>query len=152
MGQDEGCAGEVGDSSRARRTIAYHSTQGGPDLDRTAVKPASTQLLVTCLAGSLSRTEASLIGGHLPTLTDLGYLNLCPAIRDPFKKPKFGEPTEAQSTFNTLIRGVHGVAERPNALLKRHRIGKRARQTHVTRHHAQSIMCRIQAGIQVSMF
>jgi hypothetical protein len=55
---------------------------------------------------------------HIPTLTDLGYLNLSPAIRHPFKKPKGGQLTEAQTTYNKVIRDVHGVAERANALLK----------------------------------
>jgi hypothetical protein len=55
---------------------------------------------------------------QMPTLTDLGYLNLSPALRHPFKKPKGGELTEAQTTYNKVIRGVHGVAERANALLK----------------------------------
>lgn len=54
----------------------------------------------------------------MPTLTDLGYINLSPAIRHPHKKPKGGALTEAQTAYNTLIRGVHGVAERANALLK----------------------------------
>lgn len=54
----------------------------------------------------------------MPTLTDLGYINLSRAIRHPHKKPKGGEPTAAQSTYNKVIRGVHGVAERANALLK----------------------------------
>ena len=54
----------------------------------------------------------------VPTLTDLGYQNLSPAIRHPHKKPKGGELTEAQTTYNHVIRGVHGVAERANALLK----------------------------------
>jgi DDE superfamily endonuclease len=56
--------------------------------------------------------------GHVPTLTDLGYLNLSPAIRHPFKKPQGGKLTETQTTYNNLIRGVHGVAERANALFK----------------------------------
>ena len=55
---------------------------------------------------------------QMPTLTDLGYLNLSPAIRHPFKKPKGGELTKAQTTYNRVIRGVHGVAERANALFK----------------------------------
>jgi hypothetical protein len=53
-----------------------------------------------------------------PTLTDLGYVNLSPALRHPHKKPKGGELTEAQTTYNALIRGVHGVGERANSLLK----------------------------------
>ncbi len=55
---------------------------------------------------------------QIPTLTDLGYLNVSPAIRHPFKKPKGGQLTEAQTTYNTLIRGVHSVAERASALFK----------------------------------
>jgi hypothetical protein len=54
----------------------------------------------------------------IPTLTDLGYQNPSPAIRHPHKKPRGGELTEAQTTYNKVIRGVHGVAERANALLK----------------------------------
>lgn len=53
-----------------------------------------------------------------PTLTDLGYISLSPAIRHPYKKPKGAELTEQQLTYNKVIRGVHGVAERANALLK----------------------------------
>ena len=54
----------------------------------------------------------------MPTLTDLGYVNLSTAIRHPHKKPKGGKLTEEQTTYNKVIRGVHGVAERANALLK----------------------------------
>ena len=54
----------------------------------------------------------------MPTLTDLGYLNLSWALRRRFKKPNGGELTEAQSAYNKVIRGVHGVAERANALLE----------------------------------
>jgi hypothetical protein len=39
-------------------------------------------------------------------------------IRHPHERPKGGELTEAQTTYNKAIRGVHGVAERANALLK----------------------------------
>lgn len=53
-----------------------------------------------------------------PTLTDLGYVNLSPAIRHPHKKPKGGELTDAQTTYNKVIRGVHGIGERANSLLK----------------------------------
>lgn len=54
----------------------------------------------------------------MPTLTDLGYLNLSPAMRHPHKKPRGGELTEAQNTYHKVIRAVHGIAERANALLK----------------------------------
>jgi hypothetical protein len=55
---------------------------------------------------------------QIPTLTDLGYISLSPAIRHPYKKPKGKDLTEQQLTYNKIIRGVHGVAERANALLK----------------------------------
>jgi hypothetical protein len=55
---------------------------------------------------------------HIPTLTDLGYIGLSPAIRHPHKKPQGKKLTEPQTSYNKLIRGVHGIAERANALLK----------------------------------
>ena len=55
---------------------------------------------------------------QVPTLTDLGYISLSPAIRHPYKKPRGIELTGTQTTCNKVIRGVHGVAERANALLK----------------------------------
>jgi hypothetical protein len=55
---------------------------------------------------------------QIPTLTDLGYISLSPAIRHPFKKPKGRDLTERQTAFNALIRGVHAPSERANALLK----------------------------------
>jgi hypothetical protein len=55
---------------------------------------------------------------EMPTLTDLGYENLSPAIRHPVKKPKGGGLTEEQTAYNHMLRGVHGIAERANSLLK----------------------------------
>jgi hypothetical protein len=55
---------------------------------------------------------------QIPTLTDLGYISLSPAIRHPFKKPKGRDLTDRQTAFNALIRGVHAPSERANALLK----------------------------------
>ncbi|AQW48453.1 transposase family protein [Streptomyces violaceusniger] len=54
----------------------------------------------------------------IPTLTDLGYENAGDGFRHPAKKPKGSELTQAQQAFNKVIRGIHGVAERANALLK----------------------------------
>jgi DDE superfamily endonuclease len=51
-------------------------------------------------------------------LTDLGYENAGPGFHHPVKKPQGGELTEHQQAFNKVIRGMHGVAERANALLK----------------------------------
>ncbi|WP_376773379.1 HARBI1 family protein [Streptosporangium album] len=62
---------------------------------------------------SLTATETGLI-----TLTDLGYEGAREVFRMPFKKPKDGELTEAQRAFNQLIRGIHGIGERANTLLK----------------------------------
>ncbi|MFD4977517.1 transposase family protein [Streptomyces sp. NPDC058424] len=53
-----------------------------------------------------------------PTLVDLGYENAGGGFRHPVKKPAGGQLTEAQQTFNKVIRGIHGVCERANALLK----------------------------------
>jgi hypothetical protein len=54
----------------------------------------------------------------VPTLVDLGYENAGCGFRHPVKKPTGGELTEAQQTFNKVIRGIHGVCERANPLLK----------------------------------
>ena len=67
------------------------------------------------LLGALAVCESEY---GMPTLTDLGYQNLSPAIRHPHKKPAGGELNEIQTVYNKVIRGVHGVAERANALLK----------------------------------
>jgi len=81
----------------------------GREHDTTCAKNAPD------LLDALALYEAE---NRMPTLTDLGYQNLSPAIRHPHKKPKGGELTESQTTYNKVIRGVHGVAERANALLK----------------------------------
>ncbi len=67
------------------------------------------------LIGALNRLAATL---DIPTLTDLGYENAGDGFRHPVKKPQGGEPDLEQQTFNKVIRGIHGVAERANALLK----------------------------------
>ena len=81
----------------------------GREHDSTCAKAA---------AGLLPALEALDAEQHIPTLTDLGYIGLSPAIRHPHKKPKGGELTEAQTTYNTIIRGVRGIGERANSLLK----------------------------------
>ncbi|HEV2636325.1 MAG TPA: transposase family protein [Actinocrinis sp.] len=81
----------------------------GREHDTTCAKAA---------AGLLPALEALEAEHRTPTLTDLGYLNLSPAIRHPHKKPKGGELTEEQKAYNAVIRGVHGIGERANALLK----------------------------------
>lgn len=81
----------------------------GREHDTTCAKAA---------AGLLPILEEAATSANLLTLTDLGYANLSPAIRTPIKKPKGGELTVEQRAYNQLIRGVHGVAERANSLLK----------------------------------
>ena len=53
-----------------------------------------------------------------PTLVDLGYENAGDGFRHPVKKPAGGQLTEDQQAFNKVIRGIHGVCERANSLLK----------------------------------
>ena len=67
------------------------------------------------LVDALNRLATTL---GIPTLTDLGYENIGDGFRHPVKKPKGGELAEEHKAFNAVIRGVHGVAERANALLK----------------------------------
>lgn len=54
----------------------------------------------------------------VPTMTDLGYENAGDGFRHPVKKPKGGELATEQQMFNKVIRGIHGMAEHANALLK----------------------------------
>ncbi|MDH6699848.1 hypothetical protein P3T26_004309 [Streptomyces sp. MAA16] len=54
----------------------------------------------------------------IPTLSDLGHQNTGADLRHPVKKPKGGELAEDAKAFNSVIRGIHGVAERANALHK----------------------------------
>jgi hypothetical protein len=66
---------------------------------------ARTHGLVT----ALNRLATTL---DVPTLTDLGYENAGDGFRHPVKKPKGGELTEDAKAFNSVIRGIHGGAER----------------------------------------
>ncbi|MFJ8390948.1 transposase family protein [Streptomyces sp. NPDC094438] len=54
----------------------------------------------------------------MPTLVDLGYENAGDDFRHPVKKPAGSELTEAQQTYNKVIRGIHGACERANSPLK----------------------------------
>ncbi|MFD7705258.1 transposase family protein [Streptomyces caelestis] len=67
------------------------------------------------LVDALNRLAATL---GIPTLTDLGYENTGGNFRYPVKKPRGSELAEHREAFNAVIRGVHAVAERANALLK----------------------------------
>jgi hypothetical protein len=81
----------------------------GREHDTTCAKAAD---------GLLAMLEQAATEQGMLTLTDLGYENLSPALRHPVKKPKGGELTIEQKTYNQVIRGVHGIAERANSLLK----------------------------------
>ncbi|MET8212969.1 transposase family protein, partial [Streptomyces sp. NPDC005373] len=52
------------------------------------------------------------------SLVGLGYENAGDGFRHPVKKPAGSKLTEAQQTYNKVIRGIHGVCERANSLLK----------------------------------
>uniref|UniRef100_A0AAU1IDY7 Transposase family protein n=1 Tax=Streptomyces sp. NBC_00180 TaxID=2903632 RepID=A0AAU1IDY7_9ACTN len=67
------------------------------------------------LLDALNRIAAEL---DMPTLADLGHENAGDGFRHPYKKPAGSELTEAQQTYNKVIRGIHGVCERASSLLK----------------------------------
>jgi hypothetical protein len=69
-------------------------------------------------ADGLLETLAQANAQGMPTLTDLGYEGLSPAIRHPVKKPKGRDLTDEHKAYNALSRGVHALAERANSLLK----------------------------------
>ncbi|MER5917831.1 transposase family protein [Streptomyces sp. NPDC001982] len=67
------------------------------------------------LIDALNRLATAL---DVPILTDLGYENAGDSFRHPVKKPKGHELAPHHRTFNKVIRGIHGIGERANALLK----------------------------------
>lgn len=81
----------------------------GHEHDTTCAKAA---------AGLLPALEVLDAGQRIPTLTDLGYVSVFLAIRHLRKKPKGGELTEAQTTYNQVICGVHGIGGRADSLFK----------------------------------
>lgn len=93
-----------------------HRTAGrsGSRLSAPAAKHDTTCARTDGLIAALNRLAAVL---DVPTLTDLSDENADPGFRHPVKKPQGRELTLKQRTFNKVIRGVHGIAERANALL-----------------------------------
>lgn len=69
-------------------------------------------------AAGLLETLAQADAQGVPTLGDLGYEGMSPAIRHPVKKPRGRDLTDENKAYNALIRGVHALAERANSLLK----------------------------------
>ena len=55
---------------------------------------------------------------HLRVLADLGYEGEATTITVAFKKPKGGELSDVQKTFNKAHNGVRAIGERGNSLLK----------------------------------
>lgn len=72
---------------------------------------AHTHGLVT----ALNRLAATL---DVRTLAHLGYENAGDGFRHPVKEPMGGELTVDAAAFNSVVRSIHGVSERANALLK----------------------------------
>ncbi|MFJ9909452.1 transposase family protein [Streptomyces sp. NPDC101152] len=67
------------------------------------------------LIDGLNRIAAEL---DMPTLVDLDHENVGDGLPPPAQKPAGGGLTEAQQTYAKVIRGIHGVCERANSLLK----------------------------------
>lgn len=100
--------------------IQVLSTPDGWPLWTSDVRPGREHD-TTCAraeADLLPALENAMAEHHLPTLTDLGYENLSPALRHPVKKRGGVALSEEHRAYNQLIRGVHGVCERANSLLK----------------------------------
>ncbi len=100
--------------------IQVLSTPDGWPLWTSGVRPGREHDTTCAKAESklLPALEQVAADQGLLTLTDLGYENLSSAMRHPVKKPAGGELTDGRKAYNQLIRGVHGVAERANSLLK----------------------------------
>ncbi|MFI1358311.1 transposase family protein [Streptomyces sp. NPDC020898] len=75
----------------------------------TAVSTTPTRARHHGLTDALDRISAE---PGIPALVDLGYENAGPGFRHPVKKQAGGELTEAQQTYNKVIRGIHGCCER----------------------------------------
>jgi len=58
------------------------------------------------------------VSDDLRTLGDLGYEGEADTITVAFKKPRNGELTDTQQTFNKAHNGIRAIGERGNALLK----------------------------------
>jgi hypothetical protein len=103
----------------SRKKRAGHRPPDGWPIWVSPVRP-SREHDTTCarhhgLIDALGRIAAEL---DVPTLVDLGYENTDDAFRHPVKKPTGGKLTETQQTYNKVIRGIRGICERANSLLK----------------------------------
>ncbi|EGX61041.1 transposase [Streptomyces zinciresistens K42] len=73
------------------------------------------------MADEVPRLSGRLVlpgGGRLTIIEPVGEGAADDGFRHPVKRPQGGELATGQQTFNRVIRGIHGVAERANALLK----------------------------------
>jgi hypothetical protein len=98
--------------------VQFIATPDGWPIWVSPVRPGREQD-TTCarhygLIDALNRIAADL---DMPTLGD-GYENAGDGFRHPHTKPAGGELTEEQQTYNKVIRGIHGVCERANSVLK----------------------------------
>ena len=100
--------------------IQVLSAPGGWPLWTSGVRPGREHDTTCAKAetGLLPALEKVATDQGLLTLTDPGYENLSAAMWHPVKKPAGQELTHEQKACNQLIRGVHGVAEHANSLLK----------------------------------
>jgi hypothetical protein len=89
------------------RPIWTSPVRPGREHDTTAVR-THTEILPAL-------TE---ISDDLRTLGDLGYEGESETITVAFKKPKHGELTDIQQTFNKAHNGIRAAAERGNAIIK----------------------------------
>ncbi|MFD4276728.1 transposase family protein, partial [Streptomyces cyaneofuscatus] len=67
------------------------------------------------LNATLDRLSTTL---GVPTLTDLGYEDAGGGLPSPGQEAARRPALHRAETFNKVIRGIHGVSERANALLK----------------------------------
>lgn len=84
----------------------------------SGVRPGREHDMTCARIHGLLEVLTAVAGQGLLTLADLGYEGALEGFRIPIKKPKGGELTENQKIFNKVIRGIHGVGERANTLLK----------------------------------
>ncbi|WTD54905.1 transposase family protein [Streptosporangium sp. NBC_01639] len=94
------------------------STPKGWPIWVSPVRPGREHDLTCARSHDLPSTLDKAAADGLLTLVDLGYENAGAGFRHPIKKPRGGELTETQQAFNKVIRGIHGVCERANSLLK----------------------------------
>jgi hypothetical protein len=77
-----------------------------------------TYTVVLDVGRETAETLARLLHGHRERLGTRKNTRALGVFRHPVRKPQGRELNLEQQTFNKVIRGIHAVAERANALLK----------------------------------